>query len=508
MPTSIKPYWLVVVWPNEQTAANPHGEYTENVIVHHQVRLQGVGAGGFDPDGTYVPGLDHRRRRLQPRQPERRRLDRPAQHAALQRPRGRAGRRGGDGAQRPGPGDTVPASYYPAIDGFTITGGSQSNFPASINEVNGGIKTPYGATARSSPRAAASTSTPASWTCASPTTSSGGNSGSYGGGIRVGTPYAGTTCATTASYIGHNQIRDNGGTNLAGGIGLFNGSDGYQVDHNAICGNFSAEYGGAITAFGYQAHRINDVANGASVGGRITDNRIWFNQSYDEGGGGDDRRRAAVRPDGALRGLRPGLIDANVIQTNLANDDGGGIRLLQTSGSHISRSRPDTITITNNTDHQQRLGPRGRRHRPRRRGLRRRHQQHGGPQPHHRHRDHERRPAGTGRPVDGGQQRPAHGPPRPAPRSGARSILGETTVQQADAAEQRLLGQPGRHLQRWLRLRHRRPAAGRHGQRRQHLGHGRGRRPDGGADRRWPRCSRRRRQVDVGDTNVVTDDPG
>jgi hypothetical protein len=42
-------------------------------------------------------------------------------------------------------------------------------------------------------------------------------------------------------------------------------------------------------------------------------------------------------------------IDGNVIQANLANDDGGGIRLLQTSGSHVSRSTPGTISITNNT---------------------------------------------------------------------------------------------------------------------------------------------------------------
>jgi hypothetical protein len=34
---------------------------------------------------------------------------------------------------------------------------------------------------------------------------------------------------------------------------------------------------------------------------------------------------------------------------NLASDDGGGIRLLQVSGSHISRLTPETISITNNT---------------------------------------------------------------------------------------------------------------------------------------------------------------
>ncbi len=26
------------------------------MIVHHQVHIQGVGPGGFDPAGTYVPG--------------------------------------------------------------------------------------------------------------------------------------------------------------------------------------------------------------------------------------------------------------------------------------------------------------------------------------------------------------------------------------------------------------------------------------------------------------------
>ena len=48
-------------------------------------------------------------------------------------------------------------------------------------------------------------------------------------------------------------------------------------------------------------------------------------------------------------GSGPVSIDGNVIQANLANDDGGGIRLLQTSGSHVSRTSPGTISITNNT---------------------------------------------------------------------------------------------------------------------------------------------------------------
>ena len=81
-----------------------------------------------------------------------------------------------------------------------------------------------------------------------------GNGGSYGGAVRVGTPYTGDNHNYDLT-LARNQIRDNGGTNLAGGIGLFTGSDGYQVTGNAICGNHSAEYGGAISAFGYNANR-------------------------------------------------------------------------------------------------------------------------------------------------------------------------------------------------------------------------------------------------------------
>jgi hypothetical protein len=123
--------------------------------------------------------------------------------------------------------------------------------------------------------------------------------------------------------IAFNQIRDNGGTNLAGGIGLFAGTRGYQVDHNDLCGNFSAEYGGALTHFGLSepasSHAPNDISN----------NRIWFNQSYDEGG--------AVMVAGELvnnlTDPSPGSgrvdIHENLIADNLANDDGGGIRMLQ-----------------------------------------------------------------------------------------------------------------------------------------------------------------------------------
>ncbi len=335
-PTSAKPYWLVVVWPNAQTTDNPLGEYTENVIVHHQVRIQGVGPGGFQ-GSTYVPGSIIDGSGFNPDNPS------GTNWITLLSSLTYSGNPAVPDAavvtvlDDPALAGVVPSNYPTAIDGFNITGGAQSDFAGNVNAITGGVTTPYGAAG------------------ALITQGGGvyvhsnviglqltdnvirGNGGSYGGGIRVGTPYVGNNHNDNL-VVAHNQIRDNGGTNLAGGIGLFSGSNNYLVDANAICGNHSAEYGGAVSAFGYNAS-----------GGKITHNRIWFNASYDEGGGIMIAGELPADPTQLSEGSGPATIDANVIQANLANDDGGGVRLLQTSGSHISRTSPQTIAITNNT---------------------------------------------------------------------------------------------------------------------------------------------------------------
>ncbi|HEY9339626.1 MAG TPA: hypothetical protein VIQ79_34605, partial [Kribbella sp.] len=341
-PTRLRPYWLVVVWPNAQTGANPRGDYNENLIVHHQVRIQGVGPGGFDPSGTWVPGsiLDGSGFNL----------DNPNGAAWINLLSGL--RYSGDPAvpdsavvtvlDDPARAGFVPASWPVTLDGLSITGGAQADIPGNVNVLTGAISTPYGADGalvtqgggvyvHSNVRGLRLTDNVIH-----------GNGGSYGGGVRIGTPYVGDN-RNYDPVIARNQLRDNGGTNLAGGIGLFTGSDGYQVVDNALCGNFSAEYGGALTAFGYMANP------GGSTGGRIANNRIWFNASYDEGGGVMIAGELPATPTALSPGSGPVTIDANVIQANLANDDGGGIRLLQVSGSHISRSDPQTVAITNNT---------------------------------------------------------------------------------------------------------------------------------------------------------------
>jgi hypothetical protein len=117
-------------------------------------------------------------------------------------------------------------------------------------------------------------------------------------------------------YIGYNRILANGGTNLAGAVGVFTGTVGYEIAHNDICGNFSVEYGGGISHYGY------------SPGGSIHHNRIYFNRSYDEGGG--IMIAGELPPDPTILSQGSGPVDvyANLIQGNLANDDGGGLRFL------------------------------------------------------------------------------------------------------------------------------------------------------------------------------------
>ena len=142
------------------------------------------------------------------------------------------------------------------------------------------------------------------------------NSGGYGGGITLGKPYIASNHNENIR-IHHNRILNNGGLNLAGGIGIFNGTDHYELDHNEICGNYSAEYGGGISHFGL------------SNNGTIHHNCVIFNASFDEGAG---IMIAGELPKPPVE-LSPGSGDVkiynNLVQGNLANDDGGGIRLLQ-----------------------------------------------------------------------------------------------------------------------------------------------------------------------------------
>ncbi|MEW6227113.1 MAG: SdrD B-like domain-containing protein [Bacillota bacterium] len=153
------------------------------------------------------------------------------------------------------------------------------------------------------------------------------NGGGFGGGITIGKAYAGDNYNTDIR-IHHNRIVNNGGISLAGGVGIFNGAHNYEIDHNDICGNYSAEYGGGISHFGL------------SDGGKIHHNCVLFNASFDEGAGVFVGGEQPVSPATLTAGSGRVAIYNNLIAGNIANDDGGGVRLLQ--------PREYAMTIYNN----------------------------------------------------------------------------------------------------------------------------------------------------------------
>jgi len=141
------------------------------------------------------------------------------------------------------------------------------------------------------------------------------NGGNAGGGVILGQAYVGNNNNPNVR-IHHNRILNNGGFILAGGIALFNGANNYEIDNNQICGNYSAEYGGGISHFGF------------SNVGKIHDNEIVFNSAFDEGGGIIIASELSLTPATLPAGSGEVTIEANLIQQNVSNDDGGGIRLL------------------------------------------------------------------------------------------------------------------------------------------------------------------------------------
>ncbi len=192
-----------------------------------------------------------------------------------------------------------------------------------------------------------------------------GNAGAYDGGIRVGVPYLDIETLPNGRVNGrirglgydrgvkihHNQVSKNGtveapagNSGAGGGIAICAGTDGYSIDHNYICGNFTSGDGGGIGHLGF------------SQGGTIANNQILFNQSFQQtaathGGGIVVEGEPPIT--GALTlGSGDVTIDANVIRGNFAEGgQGGGIRLSQVNGADVvgtDATRWHRIVITNN----------------------------------------------------------------------------------------------------------------------------------------------------------------
>ena len=155
------------------------------------MRIQGVGPGGFDPAGTYVPGSIIDGAGFNPDNPS------GTNWIALLSSLNYSGDPAVPDAavvtvlDDPS-GPNISTSTYPlTFDGFTVTGGAQSDLPGNINEITGGITTPYGAAGalitqgggiyvHTNVRSLQVTDNVIR-----------GNGGSYGGAVRVGTPYVG-----------------------------------------------------------------------------------------------------------------------------------------------------------------------------------------------------------------------------------------------------------------------------------------------------------------------------
>jgi hypothetical protein len=346
---------VVVVYPNTGTQFNPLGAYFENLTMFSPAVLQGVGPGGVTSGNVAVPGtvLDGRYFwTAQVTQTVPRVFNEPYAVAwldfmdALQ---GAGSGWAGDptvsegaplfvvsGGANPATGTLVTPfgdpSWHAGINGFTVQGGDQRDFPGNLNTLAG--KQPVdkplpGANATATVQGGAVFLNAFAHDFGITDNLVQTNSGAYGS-IRVGTPYV-ENQSNDRVRIQHNRILANGGTNLAGAVGLFNGTNDYRIDHNTLCGNTSTEYGGAISQYGQGT-------------GSIDHNKILLNTSIDEGGGVMIAGELPQSPTGAplvlSKGAGPVSIDHNDIAANVANDDGGGIRLLMV-GNH-------QVTIENN----------------------------------------------------------------------------------------------------------------------------------------------------------------
>src|SRR5207247_730614 len=75
------------------------------------------------------------------------------------------------------------------------------------------------------------------------------NGGIMTGGIAIGQLFA----RNSHNYkvrVANNRLIGNGGLTTSGGVGIFHGSNNYEVARNVVCSNFSVEYGAGLSHIG------------------------------------------------------------------------------------------------------------------------------------------------------------------------------------------------------------------------------------------------------------------
>jgi len=287
-----------VAQPGDLILVGP-GAYTENPIIWKPVKLQGSGA-----ESTFIKAT------LSP--PERV----TAWHDKVQQILGTPGSDPFTTSDGPGilvmgdAGYAYDAINQARVDGFNITGAA----------VGGGIMV----------------DTKAHYLQISNNRLK-GNNGTYAGAIAVGIPGTGVSASNDHVVIRFNEILKNGsagraGIAGAGGIGLYTGSDDYDVSDNIIQGNLSTANGAGLAHIGL------------SERGHIARNKILFNEVIDDlpglgYGGGIFLGGEAPAAGGLTPGAGTVTVDGNLIQGNLSGaGHGGGIRVDGFNGLDVANS--------------------------------------------------------------------------------------------------------------------------------------------------------------------------
>ena len=158
------------------------------------------------------------------------------------------------------------------------------------------------------------------------------NGGVVAGGIGLGQPFAHDSHNFNVR-IANDRLIGNGGLTQAGAIGVFYGSNGYEIARSIICANFSVNYGAGVGHIGL------------SPGGSIHDNQVYYNESVDSAGGIaieteiPTGNTCATDPSAAnCLGDGSGAVnlDRNLIQSNFSGDDGGGVYVLDAHDQPIN----------------------------------------------------------------------------------------------------------------------------------------------------------------------------
>jgi hypothetical protein len=142
------------------------------------------------------------------------------------------------------------------------------------------------------------------------------NGGVFAGGIGIGQPFVHASHNYNVR-VANDRLIGNGGLTSSGGLGIFYGSNNYDVANSIFCSNFGVEYGGGLSHIGL------------SPGGNIHDNKIYYNEAVDSGGGIAIEGELVVGGGTLSAGSGSVNVDRNLIQSNTSTlDDGGGIFVL------------------------------------------------------------------------------------------------------------------------------------------------------------------------------------